>query len=208
MTRTFKTPKGTELQLLNLRGKEYLEVKHRVVWFREVCPDWAIETELISVTVDSAFARATIRDQTGRLVTTSHKYEDKKGFPDFIEKAETGAIGRALALAGFGTQFCADELDEGPRIVDGPVEPLQKKLTQIEQPKSAPSAQAKTSDPGAYRIPFGKKYKGCCLRDIPRTELENYTEWLEQDAAKKGLPLSVEAREFTLAVDRFLGGAQ
>src|SRR5690606_32778738 len=29
--------------------------------------------------------------------------------------------GRALALIGFGTQFCADELDEGERIVDAPV---------------------------------------------------------------------------------------
>jgi len=64
--------------------------------------------------------RAVIKDQTGRLIATSHKFESKEGFPDFIEKAETGAIGRALALCGFGTQFCADELDEGKRIVDSP----------------------------------------------------------------------------------------
>lgn len=46
--------------------------------------------------------------------------ETLEGFGDFIEKAETGAIGRALALVGFGTQFCADELDEGPRLADSP----------------------------------------------------------------------------------------
>ena len=37
------------------------------------------------------------------------------------EKAETKAVGRALAMLGYGTQF-APELDEGERIVDSPVE--------------------------------------------------------------------------------------
>lgn len=120
--RSYRTPRGTELPLLSLRGKEYLEVKYRLVWFREEHPDWSIETEILSVTEASAYARATIRDETGRIIATSHKYETKQGFPDFIEKAETGSIGRALALIGYGTQFCADELDEGERIVDAPVD--------------------------------------------------------------------------------------
>ncbi|MBX2986849.1 MAG: hypothetical protein KF802_03035 [Bdellovibrionaceae bacterium] len=125
-TRSYRTAKGTELPLLNLRGKEYLEVKYRLVWFREDHPDWSIETELISVTDVSAYARATIRDEAGRIIATSHKFESIQGFPDFIEKAETGAIGRALALIGYGTQFCADELDEGSRIVDAPVPSRQR----------------------------------------------------------------------------------
>src|ERR1043165_3828910 len=126
IARNFRTAKGTELPLLNLRGKQYLEVKFRLVWFREDHPDWSIETELMSVTDVSAYARATIRDEKGRVIATSHKFESIQGFPDFIEKAETGAIGRALALIGYGTQFCADELDEGSRIVDSPVPPVNK----------------------------------------------------------------------------------
>lgn len=121
VARSYRTAKGTELPLLNLRGKQYLEVKFRLVWFREEHPDWSIETELISVTESSAYSRASIKDEKGRLIATSHKFESVQGFPDFIEKAETGAIGRALALIGYGTQFCADELDEGKRIVDSPV---------------------------------------------------------------------------------------
>ena len=120
--RNYRTNKGTELPLLNLRGKEYLEVKYRLVWFREDHPDWSIETELMNVTDSSAYAKATIRDESGRIIATSHKFESIQGFPDFIEKAETGSIGRALALIGYGTQFCADELDEGNRIVDAPVQ--------------------------------------------------------------------------------------
>ena len=226
MLRTYRTPKGTELPLLNLRGREYLEVKYRLVWFREEHPDWAIETELLSVTADSAYARAVVKDDSGRVIATSHKFETKKGFPDFIEKAETGAIGRALALIGFGTQFCADELDEGDRIVDAPVEPRRAELAEdmaknfaqlgtdvvsdfaagdeaSEESRAGGSTSA-ARDPGDYRISFGKKYKGLKLRDVPAGELEGYIEWLEENAARKGLPLSEEARFLKVAVERYL----
>lgn len=237
MQRTYRTPKGTELPLLNLRGREYLEVKYRLVWFREEHPDWAIETELLSVTENSAYARAVIKDEQGRIIATSHKFESKRGFPDFIEKAETGSIGRALALIGYGTQFCADELDEGERIVDAPVE-VQPRHGADSQPRSGASAssekrdemsseegssrsaastreadagasaEANLKDPGEYRITFGRKYKGIKLKDIPRSELEGYVEWLEDNASKKGLPLSEEARFLKVAVQRFLQAPQ
>lgn len=232
MNRSYRTPKGTELPLLNLRGREYLEVKYRLVWFREEHADWAIETELLSVTDVSAYARATIKDETGRIIATSHKFETKKGFPDFIEKAETGSIGRALALIGYGTQFCADELDEGDRIVDAPVEAYPRtgnreayyEMQASDESRSEEQSRRNTKasrdtdaavvpqtmprDPGDYQINFGKKYKGLRLRDIPRAELEGYMEWLEENAAKKGLPLSEEARFLKVAVGRFLQGGQ
>lgn len=116
--RLYFTNQGTELPLINLKGKEYLEVKFRLVWFREEHPDWSIETEFVSVTENSAFAKATVRDEKGRVIATSHKMESLLGFPDFAEKAETGAIGRALAIIGYGTQFCADDMAEGDRQVD------------------------------------------------------------------------------------------
>lgn len=206
MQRSYRTPKGTELPLLNLRGREYLEVKYRLVWFREEHPDWAIETELLSVTQDSAYARAVIKDDQGRVIATSHKFETKKGFPDFIEKAETGAIGRALALIGFGTQFCADELDEGERIVDAPVDRASYNEASFDEPVVNEDRGSK--DPADYQISFGKKYKGMKLRDIPRGELEGYIEWLEDNAAKKGLPLSEEARFLKVAVGRYLNQSE
>jgi hypothetical protein len=127
--KVYKTEKGTELPLLNLRGRDYLEVKYRLVWFREDRPDWSIETNFVSANHESACARAVIRNEEGRIIATSHKMENIKNFHDFLEKAETGAIGRALALIGYGTQFCADELDEGQRIVDAPVQQYPKVRT-------------------------------------------------------------------------------
>lgn len=117
---------NAEQHLTSIKGKQYLEVKWRLVWFREDYPadsGWGILTEPETVTDDAARYRASIVDPDGRTVATATKTETKAGFGDFVEKAETGAIGRALALLGYGTQFCADELAEGTRIVDSPVEP-------------------------------------------------------------------------------------
>jgi len=110
--------------LTDIKGKEYLEVKWRLVWFRQDYPadsGWGISTVGEDVTEQAARYRANIYDPEGRMVATATKTETKGGFADFVEKAETGAIGRALALLGYGTQFCGEELDEGKRIVDGPV---------------------------------------------------------------------------------------
>src|SRR3990170_6778787 len=104
--------------LENIKGKPYLPVAWRLVWFREDHFDWAIETA-ITQTEDKATAKATIKDQTGRIIATAHKSEDIKGFFDYMEKAETGAVGRALALCGYGTQF-SPEIEEGERLADSP----------------------------------------------------------------------------------------
>ena len=65
--------------------------------------------------------RAIVKDGQGGTATGT-KSEKAASFPDFIEKAETGAIGRALAALGYGTQFTGDEWDEAHRIVDSPVD--------------------------------------------------------------------------------------
>lgn len=103
-------------------NKQYLTVSGRLIWFREEHPDWSIETEPIHLDFEKgqAIFRATIKDDKGRIVAQATKNETRSDFPDYIEKAETGAIGRALALCGYGTQF-AIEFDEGDRIVDSPI---------------------------------------------------------------------------------------
>lgn len=117
---SFKTPKGTELPIMNIKGKPYLQVVHRLIWFREEHPDWGIKTTVKMLHEEAAVGYAEITDATGRIIATGHKYEDRKGFADFFEKCETSAIGRALALCGYGTQFATD-LDEGDRLADSPV---------------------------------------------------------------------------------------
>lgn len=111
-----------EDKIIKLKGKDYLEVKWRIVWMRQEHPDWGIETEIVNSASGHVQMKATIRNKDGVILAQGHKAENKNSFSDYLEKAETGAIGRALALCGFGTQFTGDELEEGVRIVDAPVE--------------------------------------------------------------------------------------
>lgn len=135
--------------VMKLKGKDYLEVKWRLVWFRSDHPaesGWAIITEAQDVQDNSARFMARVVDPEGRTVATGTKTETKAGFGDFVEKSETGAIGRALALLGYGTQFCGEELDEATRIVDSPVDrsnggsvrPLQTPADDIAQAQYRP----------------------------------------------------------------------
>lgn len=125
MTKIVNTPKGTALPLVNLKGRDYLMVGHRLQWFNEVEQRFRIETEFLLITEEQTVARAkvTVFDTEGREVKTAMatKRETKKDFPDHTEKAETSAVGRALAMLGYGTQFALSDLDEGDRLADSPV---------------------------------------------------------------------------------------
>jgi len=136
--------------LIQLKSKagsqDYLPVQWRIAWFRSVCPQGTIDTEEVFVDLDreveaEAFVwnaekrrsekvikqakgyarfRAVVTDGKGGRATATGS-EAAVDFPDYIEKAETKSVGRALAALGYGTQF-APEFSEGPRIVDAPVD--------------------------------------------------------------------------------------
>src|SRR5919205_1251457 len=101
-----------------------LEVKWRLVWFRTEHPDGEIETEMVSHDGTTAVFRARVRIPNGGSAT-GWGSESADDFRDYLEKAETKALGRALAALGFGTQFTEDfDFAEGDpnRVVDSPVD--------------------------------------------------------------------------------------
>lgn len=116
--------------LTKLKGKDYLEVKWRLLWLRTEHPDAVIETELARLETDFAAGhamavfRASVSIPDGGSAT-GWGQEELRDFGDYLEKAETKALGRALAALGFGTQFCEDfDFAEGDqnRVVDSPVD--------------------------------------------------------------------------------------
>lgn len=117
--------------LMNLNGRgEYLEVKWRLLWLRTEHPDATIATELVRFEERDAIFKAQITIPGGGSAT-GWGSESAGDFRDFLEKAETKAIGRALAALGYGTQFCQDHEFSGGqpvaesgqmRIVDAPVD--------------------------------------------------------------------------------------
>lgn len=115
-------------------GGRYLPVKWRLVWFRDENPAGSVVTELVQLdrsdpshggfALFKATATCVIQgpDGTTHLATaTGHGSETEADFRDYIEKAETKAIGRALGALGYGTEF-ADDFDLGDAIADAPVE--------------------------------------------------------------------------------------
>ncbi len=149
--------------LMKMRGKDYLEVKWRLVWFlADAGPQAGYVTVELEHDRQNGYARyaavawdgregpwreITVYGQTisicGR-VATGVKTETRADFHDFAEKAETGALGRALAGLGYGTQFAPD-VQEGARVVDSPVEqPSAQNQRQQPQPASQHPEQPAT----------------------------------------------------------------
>jgi hypothetical protein len=109
--------------ITKVSGRDYLEVKWRLVWLRAEHPEAQIETELMQHEKKTAVFRARVTLPSGASAT-GWGSEAADDFGDYLEKAETKALGRALAALGFGTQFCQD-YDFGAerqRVVDSPID--------------------------------------------------------------------------------------
>lgn len=161
--------------LIKLGNKDYLPVAARLHWLNEKEENFTIHTEIVKLedTYVICMGIVTVHDKEGKVVKSARAYkrEDKTHFPDFLEKASTGAVGRALGMLGFGTQYTADEFDETtglnadntPRIVDTP----QKPRPQAARPQ--PTAN------GKYVLERGK-HAGKAIDDV--TIDLGYIQWL------------------------------
>ena len=113
--------------LRKLGGKDYLEVKWRLVWLRREHPAAVVKTRLVHLDWERQVAvfHAIVKTPGGGHAEGwgSESFDD---FGDWLEKAETKALGRALAALGYGTQFCDDHEfggeDRPDKVVDSPVE--------------------------------------------------------------------------------------
>jgi hypothetical protein len=101
------TPKKPprKLRVDQYRGRAYLPVDERIYWFRYDHPNWTIQTNIAYVSDDGRFVivKASLMDEQGRVYATAHKGRSADDGSDFVEKAETAAIGRALSLLGYST---------------------------------------------------------------------------------------------------------
>lgn len=109
---------GQETQL-------YLDVKYRKLWFRLVYPAGKILSRILNYTDSMALVEARIyldkADNEEQYIANSFSQRFRSDDPQygdkFLETAQTAAIGRALADAGFGIQFIETE-ENDPNQVD------------------------------------------------------------------------------------------
>jgi len=164
MAKVFSPKNLPELQLplMNLKGNDYMKVAHRLLWFVNDQKNYTIQTEFAHLSDTRATAKVTVSifDDKGNLCrqAVAHKSETQKDFADFTEKAETGALGRALASLGYGTAQAISDLEEGNRIVDAPLE------TPAAAPKMnvivAPTKPEPITVSGTATTSFSSKKKG------------------------------------------------
>lgn len=89
--------------VIRTRGqRDYLEVKYRVLWLRREHPTARIESECLDHTDNFALFRVTI-DLGDKGYAEGHGSEYRESFYNFIERAETRALGNALDNLGFST---------------------------------------------------------------------------------------------------------
>ena len=120
--------------------------------------------------------RAVVTDGKGGRASAT-KTERKVDFDDFVEKAETGAVGRALAMLGYGTQFAMIEFDEGDRVVDSPVtrppaKSYQERRPFVEADKPKDQALHDLAKPGSYEQHEANGHQALVLEDVQKRAVD------------------------------------
>jgi len=123
------------MRTINIHGKQYVEVKERIKYFREHFKDWSLTSEVIDLTEDRCVIKATISNEKGRVIASGIAYESKGSSyinkTSFIENCETSAWGRALANIGIGLDVAIASADEvlNAKAQDKPKNPKKEKLS-------------------------------------------------------------------------------
>jgi hypothetical protein len=101
---------------INIKGKQYVLVSDRVIYFNEAYPEGSITTELVSTPdAQTVIIKATIRPDTLRTFTGYSQATWGDGYinkTSALENAETSAVGRALAFMGIGVLESIASVDE------------------------------------------------------------------------------------------------
>lgn len=124
-----EVPEWLREHLMQIQGGIYLPAAARIAWFRSERPDWGITVDIVEGGHEAGYVtvRASILNAEGRVIACDYKTETRQDFPaGWVEKASTGAISRALALAGFGTLECLEFKEDGRRPSNAPVRASRK----------------------------------------------------------------------------------
>lgn len=124
--------------MMQLKGKDYLPVFARLLWLRTDYPAAIVQTEMVEHEVGKHATFKAYVSIPDRGSATGWATETVQDFRDYLEKAETKAIGRALGALGFGTaaaDFTYEKDEVTPKVVDSPIERQAPPLrTRIESP--------------------------------------------------------------------------
>ena len=159
---------------IDIKGKDYVMVKDRVIYFNKNYDNGSIMTELVSdVESERVVIKAAVRpnmENPERVFTGYSQAKIGDGYinkTSALENAETSAVGRALALMGIGvldSVASADELNKsGTAQPESESEPDTKSdafkalATIIRDAKTPAELNTVTSDPTYRTLDFEEK---------------------------------------------------
>ena len=96
------------MKTVDIKGKAYVQVNERIIYFRDNFKGWRLSTEIVSLIEGVVTMKALIHNPVGELIATGYAQEKEgSGFinkTSFIENCETSAWGRALGNLGIGVE--------------------------------------------------------------------------------------------------------
>ena len=172
----------------------YLDVKYRLLWFRLHRPNGKIEPEIIHVDDKSAVVccklyadRNDAQDQY-LAKSSAQRFVSQERFGDrYLETAETAAMGRVLAAAGYGTQFCGAADMFGEDVVDAPLDLGAIEENCNEVPTAANRVMHETKSFGQPTVSAPPKPESAPATPAPKqtlTTLEDYLNSMTLEDAK------------------------
>ena len=96
------------MKKINIKGKEYITVNERLIYFRtkDEFKGYGIKEDIVSIDDTEGIFKVTIYDSNGEPIVSAHaqEYRDSSYInkTSFVENGFTSALGRALGYLGIG----------------------------------------------------------------------------------------------------------
>jgi hypothetical protein len=169
------------MKTVDIKGKAYVQVNERIIYFRSNYKGWRLTTEIVSLIEGVVTMKALIHNPVGELIATGYAQEkDGSTFinkTSFIENCETSAWGRALGNLGIGIDTSVASSDEVENAI----------ANQNKKPKAKKIQKAKEDVSELYKQVLQLNLKP-----------ENVKQWEEYYSVKTLFDLDAEQLQFML----------
>lgn len=137
------------MNIIQIKGRDYELVASRLKRFRDAHPTWSLVSEILIDEGDRVVMRATIADETGRVVGVGTSEEDRtqgnvNRSGGALMNCETSSWGRALAACGFGSMTSIASAEE--------VMSAEARRDAAQEPKPAPQKPSPEPDSTATAL--------------------------------------------------------